>query len=145
MLLNARHTQRHRRKPATVYVVLYLYTAIPQLTIQTRFYRPTDFLRSIKTGEFWTKWNCTGHIRYRGSIEYRDTWVRRYRYRRSNKTNIRYRTTLLCINDVIATRGFCRSVRAVAQNSPPIHSNWYYVILNSFKTFILLSACAVQA
>jgi len=39
----------------------------------------------------------------------------------------------LCINDVIATRDFCTRVRAVAQNSPPIHSNWYYVILNSFK------------
>ena len=46
VLLNARHTQRHRRKPATVYVVTsYVATAIPvsQLTIQTRFYRPTDF------------------------------------------------------------------------------------------------------
>ena len=42
-------------------------------------------------------------------------------------------TLALCINDVIATRDFCTSVRAVAQNSPPIHSNWYYVILNSFK------------
>jgi len=39
----------------------------------------------------------------------------------------------LCINDVIATRDFCTRVRAVAQNSPPIDSNWYYVILNSFK------------
>jgi len=29
---------------------------------------------SIKTAEFWTKWNCTGHFRYRGSIEYRYTW-----------------------------------------------------------------------
>ena len=28
----------------------------------------------------------------------------------------------------------------VAQNSPPIHSNWYYIILNSFKPFIVLSA-----
>jgi len=31
--------------------------------------------------------------------------------------------SVVCINDVIATRDFCTSVRAVAQNSPPIHSN----------------------
>jgi len=36
MVLNARHTQRHSRKPATVYVVIsYLATAISQLTIYT--------------------------------------------------------------------------------------------------------------
>ena len=29
----------------------------------------------------------------------------------------------ICINEVTATRDFCTSVRAVAQNSPPIHSN----------------------
>ena len=29
----------------------------------------------------------------------------------------------LCINDVFATGDFCTSVRAVAQNSPPIRSN----------------------
>ena len=28
--------------------------------------------------------------------------------------------SVVCINDVIATRDFCTSVRAVAQNSPPI-------------------------
>ena len=30
--------------------------------------------------------------------------------------------SVVCINDVIATRDCCTSVRAVAQNGPPIHS-----------------------
>jgi len=27
-----------------------------------------------ETGDFWKHWNCVAHFRYRGSIEYRDTW-----------------------------------------------------------------------
>ena len=59
-----------RRALHAIYATGYILSEYRQTSIHTFQW----LLGYDETGNFWKHWNCVAHFRYRGSIEYRDTW-----------------------------------------------------------------------